>query len=101
MYTYISIPRSFWRLHAVTDLANDLGLRLGDAGAFTNYSQVVFLAHSMGGLIVRQFLLRNRDELSKASSTRFVFRYANGGRREGEFIFVAPHLCPSHRSPHN
>jgi pimeloyl-ACP methyl ester carboxylesterase len=65
VYVYEYPTKFFGDCMSVTDLANDLRLRLEDAGAFTNYSQVVFLAHSMGGLIVRQFLLRNRDDLAK------------------------------------
>jgi pimeloyl-ACP methyl ester carboxylesterase len=65
VYVYDYPTKYFGDCMSVTDLANDLRLRLVDAGAFTNYSQVVFLAHSMGGLIVRQFLLRNRDDLAK------------------------------------
>lgn len=65
LYVYDYRTKFFGDCMSVTDLANDLRLRLVDADAFTNYSQVVFLAHSMGGLIVRQFLLRNRDDLAK------------------------------------
>jgi hypothetical protein len=52
VYVYEYPTNFFGDCMSVTDLANDLRLRLVDAGAFTNYSQVVFLAHSMGGLIV-------------------------------------------------
>jgi hypothetical protein len=63
VFVYEYPTKFFGACMSVTDLANDLRLRLVDGGAFTNYAQVVFLAHSMGGLIVRQFLLRNREDV--------------------------------------
>lgn len=58
VYVYQYSTRFFGDCMPVTDIANDLRLRLVDAGAFKKYTDVFFLAHSMGGIIVRQFLVR-------------------------------------------
>jgi pimeloyl-ACP methyl ester carboxylesterase len=61
VYAYDYHTARFRDCMPVSDIANDLRLRLRDANAFRRYERIVFLAHSMGGLVVRQFLLRNRD----------------------------------------
>ncbi len=47
-------------------LADNLRLRLTGEGIPDRYGEVVFIAHSMGGIVVRAFLLRYQEELFKA-----------------------------------
>lgn len=49
---------------SVTDVANDLRLRLLNDRVVDDHVQIVFVAHSMGGLIVRTLLLRNRESIT-------------------------------------
>lgn len=44
----------------INELAENMRLRLESDGVLT-YSELVFLSHSMGGLVTRQFLLKYRD----------------------------------------
>jgi hypothetical protein len=43
---------------SIADLADHLELRLAASEVFDNYRQIVFVTHSMGGLVVREFLNR-------------------------------------------
>lgn len=55
----------------ITDLANNMRVHLKNDNVFLEHEQVVFLAHSMGGLVVRQFLLRNRETVDKVPLVMF------------------------------
>lgn len=46
----------------IGELAADLRLRLDDAGIPGAYKNVIFVAHSMGGLVVRSYLLEGRPD---------------------------------------
>jgi pimeloyl-ACP methyl ester carboxylesterase len=55
----------------INQLAEDFRLTL--SSVISNYKRVIFLAHSMGGLIVRQYLLKYR---SVAKQVLFIYFYA-------------------------
>jgi pimeloyl-ACP methyl ester carboxylesterase len=55
-----SYPTSFWATLTIDELAENMRATLVSNGV-TNYRKIVFLSHSMGGLITRVFLLKNRS----------------------------------------
>jgi O-acetyl-ADP-ribose deacetylase (regulator of RNase III) len=57
----------------IVDLADQLRGELADHHLFEDHQKVVFIAHSMGGIVVREFLLNNRE---KISSVPMIFFYA-------------------------
>jgi len=57
---------------SIEDIAHNMRLRL-DADGVTKHKEIIFLAHSMGGLVVRNYLL-NYPEI--ASRVRFIFFYS-------------------------
>ncbi|RZN10080.1 alpha/beta fold hydrolase, partial [Bradyrhizobium sp. Leo121] len=54
---------------SINELAENLRLRLIDDGVI-DHRELIFIAHSMGGLVTRQYLLKYR---SIAAKTRFLF----------------------------
>ncbi len=48
----------------VTDLAESLNTFITDKRLLERYSQIVFVAHSQGGLIVRQYMIRYQETIS-------------------------------------
>ncbi|HEX2832295.1 MAG TPA: alpha/beta fold hydrolase [Thermoanaerobaculia bacterium] len=48
----------------ITDLAESLNTFIVDKGLMDRYSRVVFVAHSQGGLIVRQYMIRYQETIS-------------------------------------
>ncbi len=71
IYVHDYPTSAFGECLQITDLANNMRVHLKNDNVFSNHEQVVFLAHSMGGLIVRQFLLRNRDTVDKVPLAMF------------------------------
>jgi triacylglycerol esterase/lipase EstA (alpha/beta hydrolase family) len=63
---------------SIVGLADQLRGSLDDHGVFEDHQQVVFLSHSMGGLIVRQFLLTKRDRVAKVPMLYFYATPTNG-----------------------
>jgi len=56
----------------INELAEDIRLALSDA-VIPNHKRIIFVVHSMGGLVVRQYLLKYRDV---ADQVAFVYFYA-------------------------
>jgi hypothetical protein len=54
-----SYPTSFWATLTIDELAENMRATLVSNGV-PNYRNIIFLSHSMGGLITRAFLLKNR-----------------------------------------
>lgn len=73
----------------ITDLANNMRAHLKNDNVLTDHEQVVFLAHSMGGLIIRQFLLRNREEAEKIPLALF-FATPTAGAKKADIASVFP-----------
>ncbi len=71
IYVYEYSTCAFGQCLPITDLANNMRIHLKSGNVFSEYEQVVFLAHSMGGLVVRQFLLRNRETIDKVPLVMF------------------------------
>jgi hypothetical protein len=57
----------------IPDLAEELRGRLDENGVWTHHKKVIFVAHSMGGLIVRQFLLSHPD---RSQQVQMMYFYA-------------------------
>lgn len=47
---------------SIDEVAEGLDQRFGDAGVFGKHRQVIFVCHSLGGLIVQRLLLKHRAE---------------------------------------
>jgi formylglycine-generating enzyme required for sulfatase activity/pimeloyl-ACP methyl ester carboxylesterase len=66
---------AFWpNLQRLYDLGTDLGLRLAN---LSDYQEIVLIAHSMGGLIARDAILKERSRLEARearSSSEFLSR---------------------------
>lgn len=73
----------------ITDLANTMRTHLKNDNVFSEHEQVVFLAHSMGGLVVRQFLLRNREAVDKVPLVMF-FATPTGGSWKANVASLLP-----------
>lgn len=58
---------------SIVDLADQLRGELQDHRVFEDHQKVAFLAHSMGGLVVRQYLLNHQDQIHQVP---MVFFYA-------------------------
>jgi len=54
-----SYPTSMWASQSPDELAEDMRVQLNAYGV-SDHRRIVFLAHSMGGLITRAFLVKNR-----------------------------------------
>jgi pimeloyl-ACP methyl ester carboxylesterase len=71
IYVY-SYPTRLWANLSIDELAENMRLRLGADGV-ASYKRVIFLSHSMGGLVTRAYLLKNRD---MATRTSFAYFYS-------------------------
>ena len=56
---------------AISDVADQLAFRLS-SGQNQNYDRIVFVAHSMGGLVVRNLLLKNSELADKVPLVFFL-----------------------------
>ena len=63
-----SYPTSLWATLSIDEIAENMRLQL-NANGVSSYHHIVFLAHSMGGLVTRAYLLKNREV---ASRTLFI-----------------------------
>jgi pimeloyl-ACP methyl ester carboxylesterase len=54
-----SYPTAFWATLSIDELAENMRSVL-IADGVSNYQKIVFLSHSMGGLVTRAYLLKNR-----------------------------------------
>jgi len=94
--TSYSSPRL--RLGAsIEQTAEALGTALKDEGIYTRYSQIDFIAHSMGGLIVRRMLVRLRNSgddtaLQRVGAVFFFATPTSGARLAnlGDWISLNP-----------
>ncbi|MEO5864348.1 MAG: hypothetical protein ABIQ79_04850 [Nitrospiraceae bacterium] len=71
IYVYQFETRLFGNCLPITDIANNMRVHLKNDDVLAGHEQVVFMAHSMGGLVVRQFLLRNREDANKIPLAMF------------------------------
>lgn len=70
-----------WKSYAIADLAKRMQSDLIDptVGGATSYSQIVFVAHSMGGLVVRQMLLDADTDMRRRVEAIMLFGTPAGG----------------------
>jgi pimeloyl-ACP methyl ester carboxylesterase len=54
---------------SIVQVSDQMSVRLGEV--FNDHEHVIFVAHSMGGLIVREYLLNNRSRAAKVSMMYF------------------------------
>jgi pimeloyl-ACP methyl ester carboxylesterase len=64
-----SYPTTMWATMSIDELAENMRLQLS-ANGISGYAHIIFLSHSMGGLITRAYLLKNRDV---AERTLFLY----------------------------
>jgi tetratricopeptide (TPR) repeat protein len=67
-----SYPTAMWANMSIDELAENMRLHL-NANGVTEYQRLAFLAHSMGGLVLRAYLLKNRDI---AARTLFAYFFS-------------------------
>jgi triacylglycerol esterase/lipase EstA (alpha/beta hydrolase family) len=67
-----SYPTAMWATMSIDELAENMRLQL-NANGIPDHQRLVFLAHSMGGLVTRAYLLKNRDV---AARTSFAYFYS-------------------------
>ncbi|MFZ5965496.1 esterase/lipase family protein [Thalassococcus sp. BH17M4-6] len=72
-------PSNVWERGglSISQVADDLRLRL-ESSKFDQYDQVVFVSHSMGGLVTRNFLLKNREYAAQVPLMFFLATPSGG-----------------------
>jgi pimeloyl-ACP methyl ester carboxylesterase len=76
------------------DLDDQLRGALDDHQIFENHQKIVFLAHSMGGIVVRHFLLNHQDRIEKVPMVFFYATPTNGSEMAsfGQLVSINPQL---------
>lgn len=84
----------FGEAPSIVDLADQLRGELDDHRVFESHQKVVFLAHSMGGIVVRQFLLNHQDLIAKVPMAFFYATPTNGSEMAsvGKLVSANPQL---------
>lgn len=72
-----SYPDSFSAPLSIDELADNMRITL-TAYSVLKYRHLVFLAHSMGGIVTRSYLLKNRDAASRTLFTYFFATPSSG-----------------------
>jgi len=67
-----SYPTGFWATLSIDELAENMRADL-TANKVSTYKKIIFVSHSMGGLVTRAYLLKNKDA---ASRTSFAYFYS-------------------------
>ena len=76
-----------WESYAIGDLAKRLNSDLDDPSVGAkNYSQIVFIAHSMGGLVVRQMLLDADADMQRRVEAIMLFGSPMGGSIKANWV---------------
>ena len=89
IYVYEYPTSLFGECLAITDLVGNMRTHLKGDSVFEDHEHVVFLAHSMGGLVVRQFLLRYRETIDKVPMLIF-FATPSAGSRKASAAYLLP-----------
>ena len=94
VFTFEYFTPRFGAAPSIVDLANQLRGELDDHHVFEDHQKVVFLAHSMGGIVVRQFLLSRQDRIEKVPMIFFYATPTNGSEMAsvGELASLNPQL---------
>jgi pimeloyl-ACP methyl ester carboxylesterase len=71
VYVYEYPTPLLGKTYSIDELAENLRLVLSNDRVFVDHREVVFLAHSMGGLVVRAFLSKYRDSAAKVAMVYF------------------------------
>ena len=64
----------------INELAEDMRLTL-NSEVIARHKRVIFIVHSMGGLVVRQYLLKYRESVNKIGFIYFYATPTTGSRR--------------------
>jgi triacylglycerol esterase/lipase EstA (alpha/beta hydrolase family) len=78
VYNYSSPFRD--TAYTVDELAEDMRRDLDNSDIFRKHKEVVFLCHSMGGIVVRAFLTRYRNQASKVPMIYFFSTPTTGAQ---------------------
>jgi pimeloyl-ACP methyl ester carboxylesterase len=74
-----SYPTGFVATFSIDELAEDMR-RVFSASGVTAHQTIIFLSHSMGGLITRAYLLKNRDVAARTSFSYFLSTPTTGSQ---------------------
>lgn len=72
-----SYPTTFWASLSIDELAENIRLQL-DVDHVSDHRRIIFLTHSMGGLVTRVFLLNNR-KVAERTLFAYFFSTPTGG----------------------
>jgi pimeloyl-ACP methyl ester carboxylesterase len=89
----LSYPTNLWSTASINELAAMAQLTLNGMGV-TNRSNLIFVVHSMGGLILRQYLLTHRDVAAKTKFAYFFSTPTEGSQVAAfaSFILTTPQI---------
>jgi hypothetical protein len=75
----LQYPTGISSAFSIDELSDNMRLQLRDAGG-ENKKRVIFLAHSMGGLVVRAYLLKYREQAEKVGFIYFFSTPTEGSQ---------------------
>jgi pimeloyl-ACP methyl ester carboxylesterase len=98
--TYRYDTPQFSRTSTIAEIANRMLRQIDDKGIFSNFNEIYFIAHSMGGLVVKQILVDlNRptqtDKLRKVKAVLFISTPAQGATLAdvGAYLTLNPQVA--------
>jgi len=66
----LSYPTGFWATLSIDELAENMRVDF-KANGVAAYDKIIFISHSMGGLVTRAYLLKNKDVAAHTTFAHF------------------------------
>jgi pimeloyl-ACP methyl ester carboxylesterase len=79
IYVYEYPTKFFADGLSIDEIAEDMRIRFGADGV-SEHEQIIFIAHSMGGLVVRSYLLKNRPDFERTQFLYFLATPSTGSK---------------------